>query len=553
MVQIILKYRVQVLVLLILLEIFLTIGVYYEHGTNARTYFMLESATSFLILVISVTFLDKLNLYLFLTNKHEYLHNVAPCSYIFYDTKKRKVIWPEYSCKMLGIEHKKHFLLADIAKLFEWKDWKEIEKYIDTPSLIHNHEKIGNLKYENPQGQTKHFKYSLQYIEDKKYLIHGIIFWFTDFSDSVEHEESILSLIKKYRVFSFELDYLFNNLPFPVWRRERDGKIVFSNNKFRKFLKRFDTDQSVDDFGKGLKRLAEISLREMKTSKIVKSFVSKNQNFTYEFTEIPLSEANGTVGFAVDISNLEEAQKDLSLVGNTLDRILELSSSAIIILDKHLKIFQFNQTLVNMFGLDAGWLASKPSYSAFWDRLRESKQLPEVKNYKEFKDNIINLLIQLTEPKSEFMHLPNGQSIRFSLIPSGKNTIVMFDNVTDVLNVERSYNELMSVYKTTISQLKHSVVIFGQDGRIKLYNQNFAKFSKVGEDFLSSLPHVSDLLVHANSNFKDESIIELKNKVINCLESRINSQVKLHDNSGKDFETSISSLPDNGVLVTINS
>ena len=553
MIQLILKYRVQVLVLLILLEIFLTIGVYYEHSSNARTYFMLESATSFLILVIAVTFLDKLNLYLFLTNKHEYLHNVAPCSYIFYDTKKRKVICPDYTCKMLGINQKKHFLLTDVAKLFAWKDWKDIEKYIENPTLIHNHEKFGNLNYNIPSGETKHFKYSLQYIEDKKYLIHGIIFWFTDFSDSVEHEESILSLIKKYRVFSFELDYLFNHLPFPVWRREKDGKIVFSNSKFRKFIKRFDTDQSVDDFSNGLKRLAEISLREMKPSKIVKSFVSKNQNLTYEFTEVPLSEANGTVGFATDISHLEEVQKELSLVGNTLDRILELSSSAIMILDKNLRIFQFNQTLVNMFNLDAGWLASKPNYSVFWDKLRESEQLPEVKNYKEFKDNIINLLIQLTETKSEFMHLPNGQSIRFSLIPSGKNTIVMFDNVTDVLNVERSYNELMSVYKTTISQLKHSVAIFGQDGRIKLYNPTFTKFSKLGDDFLSSFPHVSDLLTHANSNFKNESIAELKNKIINCLESRINSQVKLHDINGKDFDTNISSLPDNGVLVTINS
>ena len=92
MIQLILKYRVQVLVSLIILEIFLTIGVYFEEVNSARIYFILECLVSFLILIIAVTFLDKLNLYLFLTSKHEYLHNIAPCSYIFYDTKKHRVL-----------------------------------------------------------------------------------------------------------------------------------------------------------------------------------------------------------------------------------------------------------------------------------------------------------------------------------------------------------------------------------------------------------------------------------------------------------------------------
>ncbi len=552
MVQLILKYRVQVLVLLIVLEIFLTIGVYFEESSSARMYFMLESATSFLILIISITFLDKLNLYLFLTSKHEYLHNVAPCSYIFFDTKKNKVLVPEYTCRMLGIKPKKNFQLIDVEQIFTPQDWREIEKFVSNPISIHNHEKIGNLRYENTHGEIKHFKYSLQYIEDKKYLIHGIIFWFTDFSDSVEHEESIISLIKKYRLLSFELDFLFNYLPFPIWRREHDGKIVFSNSKFKKFVKRFDTDQSADEFENGLTRLAEISMKDMKPSKISKSYVSKNKNITYEFTEMPISASTGTVGFGIDISRADEFEKELLIVGNTLDRILELSSSAIMILDKRLSVFQFNQTLITMLDIDSAWLATKPTYSAFWDKLRESNKLPEFQNYKEFKDKQITLLSQLTEPKSDFMHLPNGQSIRFSVIPSGKNTIVMFDNITDVLNVERSYNELMSVYKAIIHQLKNSVIIFGQDGKLKLYNPSFAHFSKLNEEFLSTLPHVSEVLNHANSNFKTDSISELKNKIINCMESRKNSVVHIQDVSGNTFETQVSSLPDNGVLVTIN-
>jgi PAS domain-containing protein len=547
MIQLILKYRVQVLVSLIILEIFLTIGVYFEEVNSARIYFILECLVSFLILIIAVTFLDKLNLYLFLTSKHEYLHNIAPCSYIFYDTKKQRVLIPDYTCKMLGIQVKKNYAIDDIEKLFSAKDWGEIEGCIKQPSLVAVHEKIGMLRYETKHSETKHFKYSLQYVEDKKYMIHGVILWFTDFSDSIEHEESIISLIKKYRVMSFELDYLFNHLPIPVWRREGDGSIVFANNAFKKLTKKFSSEGEINEFESGLKRLADIGIKEKRTAKITRSFISKNKNTSYEFNEVPIASSSGTVGFGIDITRNEESEKSLNIVANTLDRILELSSNAIMILDKDGNIFQFNQVLVNMFGLDPKWLADKPSYSNFWDKLRELNKLPEFKNYKEFKDVQISLIRHLTEPKSDFMHMPNGQTVRFSVIPSAKNTIVMFDNLTDVLNVERSYNELMSVYRTIVSQLQHSVVIFGQDGRIKLYNPMFIKFAKLDDDFLRSLPHVSEVISHANTNLEG-----LKTNIINCLESRKNSEVEIEDAIGQKFKSYVSSLPDNSVLVTIN-
>jgi PAS domain-containing protein len=552
MIQLILKYRVQLLVSLIILEIFLTIGVYFEEINSARIYFILECLVSFLILIIAVTFLDKLNLYLFLTSKHEYLQNIAPCSYIFYDTKKHKVLIPDYTCKMLGMQIKNNYHLDDIASLFSAKDWVEIEACIKQPSMVSVHEKIGMIRYETKHSETKHFKYSLQYIEDKKYMIHGVILWFTDFSDSIEHEESIISLIKKYRVMSFELDYLFNHLPIPVWRREGDGSVVFANNAFKKLIKKFSSEGEINEFETGLKRLAEIGTKEKRTAKITRSFMSKNKSVSYEFNEVPVASTSGTVGFGIDITRNEEVEKSFNIVANTLDRILELSSNAIMILDKDGNIFQFNQVLVNMFGLDPKWLADKPSYSNFWDKLRELNKLPEFKNYKEFKDAQISLIRHLTEPKSDFMHMPNGQTVRFSVIPSAKNTIVMFDNLTDVLNVERSYNELMSVYKAMVHQLKHSIAIFGQDGKLKLYNPSFSKFAKVDEEFLSTLPHVSDILLHENSNLKSQSAIDLKSKVINCIESRKNSVMEIHDELGNICQAEVSSLPDNGVLLTVN-
>ncbi len=547
MIQLILKFRVYILVLLILLEIFLTVGVYFEEKNSARIYFFLESFTSFLILAIALTFLDKLNLYLFLTSKHEYLNNVSPCSYIFYDTKKKKFVIPDNTYKMLSLDRKVNYNTHDFLSLFSKTDAKEIEQCIKRPSLIKQHEKLGSVSLINKYNEHKHFKYSMQYLEDGKYLIHGIIFWFIDFSDSIEHEKHIIALIKKYRLMSFELDFLFSNLPIPVWRRERDGAVVYSNGALKKITNRLNSNEETFEFESGLKRLSEIALLEKRTAKIAKSINYKGKNINYEFNEVPIGHDFGTVGFAIEKTEYEELDKANNLLSNTLDRILELSSNGIIIIDKNTNIFQFNQVLVNMFGLDQKWLAGKPNYSSFWDKLRELKRLPEMKNYKEFKDGQLELIRRLTEPKSEFMHLPNGQTLRFSIIPSGTNTIILFDNLTDVLNIERSYNELMSVYKSIVNKLNQSIIIFGQDGRIRLYNSMFINFTKIDEEFMKSFPHVSDVI--ANSNAPLDS---LKSHIINCLESRKNASVEIIDGDGKSYESQVSSLPDNSVLVMIN-
>jgi transcriptional regulator with PAS, ATPase and Fis domain len=550
MIKWIFKYRIQILILLLFVEVIATLGAYYEDAKISRMYFYLETGSTFLIVAIAATFLDRLNLYLFLTSRQNYLQNIAPCCYIFYDIKKQKPIVPEYTATMLGLEQKLNYNLEDFQGLFSKHDWDELLQHLRKPDSYKGKEKTGIARCVNTNNEEVELKYSAQFISDKKYNINGMIFWFMDVTSSVDHETKIVKLIQKYRLMSFELDYLFNHIPIPVWRREYDGEIVFSNRVYKKVSKSFDSDANDNELEQGLKRLYELTLQDKKAAKITRSFSMNNKYKVYEFIEKPISENTGSVGFAIDVTNKDLLEKENHTLSQTIEKILDLSNSAIIIVDKKGDITRYNQKIIDLFGLVPTWLANKPSYSSFWDKLKEMNKLPDMKSYKEFKDKQLANMRQLLEVKSEFLHLPDGKTLGISLIPSQKNAIITFENITDVLKVERLYNQANSVFEATVYNLPNAVSIFGHNGRLRLFNQSFEKMLQIQGDLLKNMPHLSEIIANSNSDMKN--IDDLRVGIINCLESRKNADLTLIDSEGNKHQTRVISLPDNSVLVTAN-
>src|SRR5262245_23998116 len=120
--------------------------------------------------------------------------------------------------------------------------------------------------------------------------------------------------------------------------------------------------------------------------------------------------ADGSAGFAVDVTALEESQKELKrhirAHANTLDKI----TTAIAVFGPDQKLRFFNTSYTELWDLDPAWLEQHPSDGEILDLLRTRRKLPEQANYRDWKARQLNAYTQL-DTREAWWHLPDGQSL----------------------------------------------------------------------------------------------------------------------------------------------
>lgn len=526
------EYRNTILVFLIFILLVISFASYFDDIDD--DIFLLNSKTiiSLLIIIVAFVFLDKLNLYQFLANKLEFIQEISPAQYIFYDFNSKEITIPKIARALLNIDKKEKYELSDISKLFPLVEWDEISKYLDDPITYLNIEKIGTINCHITKEDSFYLKYSIQSVRDSKYGIYGIIFWFVDFTQSRFAEIELMSLLNKYREMSFDLDIIFDHIPIPLWKSNRENKLQIYNRAFAKILDNSDN------------ALIE-SIKNNKKESFVKKILIKNKPVSYKFQEFWIDNTDEKIGYAIDISNTKDLQNTIGHLQSAIDMILEVSSNAILVIDSKMNIIKFNSAFVNLFDLDRKWLLQEQSYSTLLDKLKEKGKLTESPDYKEYKKQHVEFIKNLDQTHHTLSHLPDGRSLRVSTVPTELgDTIIIYDNISDILKVERSYNELMDSFKFLISELESAICIIDHTGKIKLFNKTFSKLLfgnekvLIGMDFLDTLAQSNNSVISNNIDIikeepssKDDLFISYERKTI-----RLNKKL----------------LPDHGILLIFN-
>jgi signal transduction histidine kinase/PAS domain-containing protein len=216
------------------------------------------------------------------------------------------------------------------------------------------------------------------------------------------------------------------------------------------------------------------------------------------------SRAGGTIGYALDHTEAESAGNELARHINAHGVVLESIHAAVAIYgaDKRLKFF--NSAFVRLWGLEEEWLSGEPSLDELLERLRDRRRLPEHADARAFKRQQNQLFTALIEPESELLHLPDGRTLSMSVSPHPLGGLVfVYEDVTDRLTLERSYNTLIEVQRETLDNLFEAIAVFGSDGRLKLHNPAYRRIWGLAEADLYGEPHVGDIVEKIRHFYSD--------------------------------------------------
>ncbi|MGH6912121.1 MAG: PAS-domain containing protein, partial [Geminicoccales bacterium] len=348
-------------------------------------------------------------------------------------------------------------------------------------------------------------------------------------------------------------------LPIPVWSRKEDMSVADCNLTYVRSVEAKSVAEVVrdgielaatviSDRGRGLAQHAKSTGQaESETHHIV----IEGSRRLLDLTEIPVK-GGGLAGYALDITGIEDAQSELARHVAGHAEVLENLATAIAIYGPDRRLKFFNSAFVQLWELEEGWLHSEPHFEEVLEALRERRQLPETADFPAWKRSRLKHFTSLIEPIEEQLHLPDGRTLRSVISPHPLGGLLYtFEDVTDRLALERSYDTLIQVQRETLNNLAEAIAVFGSDGRLKLFTPALEGLWVLQRDYLASEPHFSDVLERVRTLFRYGNDWEaFKAAIIGRLARRAQRHGKIERNDGKVLEYRFLPLPDGGVLIT---
>ena len=347
-----------------------------------------------------------------------------------------------------------------------------------------------------------------------------------------------------------DLSGLLDAAPFPVWMRDGLGKLKWVNQAY---LTAVDAKDAATIYA-AQTEIAPNAKLEFTPTQAGAQMARAHAVINGAKRALDIFEANmkvGKAGFAVDVTAIEDARKELSrhirAHASTLDKI----ATAIVIFGPDQRLRFYNAAYAALWELEPSWLDNGPLDGEILDRLRSTRKIPEQANYRDWRAKQLTAYT-MVEPREDWWHLPDGRTLRVMCEqhPFGGVTY-LYEDQTEQLRLESQYNEMIVVQRETLDNLHEAIALFGTDGRLKLYNPVFSRFWNLDPALLAEQPHI-DQIIQQCSNLLSEAAIwdELKFAVTSFDGKREAISRRISRRDGMTFQFASVPLADGNTLLS---
>ena len=173
--------------------------------------------------------------------------------------------------------------------------------------------------------------------------------------------------------------------------------------------------------------------------------------------------------------------------------------------------------MTELLGLEAAWLARRPTIAAVLEKLRENRHLPDHKDFLEWRRLLVNL--QATSKSNDYSDiwtLPSGSSLQVTGQAHSEGAVTfLFEDITAQIAVERRHFAETALNQAVVDQILDPMVVINPAGSIISANKafeelfNFQDTGAVCDATISSLAHdfpVADEFWSRLQNFVSQSI-----------------------------------------------
>ena len=345
---------------------------------------------------------------------------------------------------------------------------------------------------------------------------------------------------------------LLDALRLPAWIRSGNGRLSWVNAAYAQAVEAPDPAAAVTD---GRELLGTSAREQISAEHAASNVFSQNLSTVIGgdrriFAVTDVAGADGSVGLACDVSEIEGVRAELERTVRSHADTLDLLNTAVAIFDADQKLRFFNHAFQKLWELDLGFLNSEPDHTLLLDRLRSEGKLAEQPEWRRWKENLL-AAYRAVEPVEDVWHLPDGQTLRIVGNPQPSGGVTwLFENLTEKINLESRYNTAMRVQSVTLDNLEEGVAVFGSDGRVRLSNPAFTNLWGIPPGLVKQGTHISVIKAACQTLARSNPWADLAAVVTGFDEERRDTHGLVELVDGNILRCAIVHLPDGQLMTT---
>ncbi len=370
-------------------------------------------------------------------------------------------------------------------------------------------------------------------------------------------KRELVELLERYESLAAEavaLRAVVETLPSPVWTRNTAGRLTFVNAAYVRAVEAKSAAEAVDRRLELLDQAARQSIEQTRLAGRVysgrlRAAIAGTQR---TFDVLDFDTEAGSAGIGVDATEVETMRSALARLADAHRRTLDQLPTGVAMFDASHRLTFYNEAYRTLWNLDAAFLDQRPTDSAVIELLRIGRKLPEERDFRQWKSQL-HEAYRAVEAKDHTWHLPDGRTLRVVTTPNPDGGVTyLFHDVSERLDLERRFEELIHIQGETLDKLAEGVAVFGSDGRLRLHNAAFEALWRLSSRVLSDRPHIEKISALCQPLHGDAPAWRALREAVTAIESREATLGRIERRDGRVIDCSTVPLPDGATLATFH-
>jgi signal transduction histidine kinase len=340
----------------------------------------------------------------------------------------------------------------------------------------------------------------------------------------------------------------------PVWTRDAAGQLTFVNAAYARAV---EANSPADAVDRGLELLDSTARNDIAQARMAGGSYSGRvraiaAGARHSFDVLDFNTVTGSAGVGIDATPLETMRSALARLADAHRRTLDQLSTGVAMFDDRHRLTFYNAAYRALWDLDPGFLDQAPTDSAVIETLRAARKLPEEQDFRQWKAQL-HEAYRAVEPQEHTWHLPGRRTLRVVTTPNPDGGVTyLFHDVTERLDLERRFEELIRVQGETLDNLTEGVAVFGSDGRLRLHNAAFARMWRLAPATLAERPHIEKITALCEPLHGNAPAWQALRHVVTAIDSRETTPGRIERRDGSVVDCITVPLPDAATLVTFH-
>ena len=370
-------------------------------------------------------------------------------------------------------------------------------------------------------------------------------------------KRDLLALAGRHEALLHEgasLRALIERLPLPVWTRDAAERLTFVNAAYARAVEAGDAAEAVERNLELLDGAARAGIARARATggSYAGRLPAVVAGARRSLDVFDFRTDAGSCGLGVDVTEAETMRGALGRMADAHRRMLDQLSIGVAMFGADQKLTFYNAAYRALWNLDAVQLDQRPTDSSLLEELRAARKLPEEQDFRQWKAQL-HAAYRAPEAKEHTWHLPDGRTLRVVTTPNPDGGVTyLFTDVTEGLDLERRFQELIRIQGETLDNLAEGVAVFASDGRVRLSNAAFARMWALSPQVLAGRPHIETISGLCRPLHGDDPTWQALRQVVTAIDSREAIAGRLERRDGSVVDCTTVPLPGGATLVTFH-